>query len=91
MDTPQHDRRPSSISLVLREGLLLTVPGIALGVAGALAITRVAASALFGLSAADPLSYGATAAVQAVVAVAACALPAWRATGADPMIALRAE
>ena len=79
------------LSLVLREGLLLTVPGIALGVAGALAITRVAASALFGVSAADPLSYGATAAVQAAVAVAACALPAWRATRADPMIALRAE
>jgi hypothetical protein len=79
------------MALVLKEGLVLTVPGVILGAAGAFTAARFVSTALVGISPADPLTYGATAALQTVVALAACALPAYRATKADPMIALRQE
>jgi ABC-type antimicrobial peptide transport system permease subunit len=52
---------------------------------------RLLARVLFGISPADPATYGLTALVQAIVALAACAIPAYRATKADPMLALRQE
>lgn len=79
------------VSLVLREGLLLTLAGVILGITGALIVARVLASTLFELSPADPVTFGATALIQGGVALAACALPAYRATKADPMVALRQE
>lgn len=79
------------MSLVLREGLMLAIPGVVLGAGAALIVGRLAASTLFGVGPADPLTFGATAMVQTAVALAACALPAWRATRVDPMIALRQE
>lgn len=77
--------------LVLREGVWLTIPGIALGLAGTAVATRFVSSTLFGVSAADPSVYLASAIIQSLVAVCACLLPALRATRADPMLALRAE
>jgi predicted permease len=77
------------LSLVLREGLTLTIPGVVLGIAAALLGARVASSLLIGVTASDPPSYLVAAVLQTVVALAACALPAVRATRVDPMIALR--
>jgi ABC-type antimicrobial peptide transport system permease subunit len=71
------------LGLVVREGLILTLPGVVMGVAAALAGTRVISTALIGIAPHDPLTY--------VVAAAACAWPAYRATQADPMVALRQE
>lgn len=79
------------MSLVLREGLVLTLPGVVLGVAAALVGARIASSMLSGVSPSDPLTYVATAILQTAVALAACALPAFRATRVDPMVALRQE
>ena len=74
--------------LILREGLVLIAAGFALGAVGAMALRRSLQSQLFQISATDPLALTAAAAVLALVAVAACALPARRATRIDPVIAL---
>jgi predicted permease len=79
------------LQLVLREGLVLTAPGVAIGIVAALIGARFLARTLFGVSPGDPLTFAATAALQCAVALAACALPAYRATKADPMVALRQE
>jgi predicted permease len=77
--------------LVLAEGLWLALPGVTLGIVGAALIGRVLSSALFEVHASDPLTYIASGAVQIAVALAACLVPAIRATRADPALALRAE
>lgn len=79
------------IGVVMHEGLMLAVPGVLLGSLAAFAGARLVARALSGVSPADPLSFTATIAIQLIVAVAASALPAYRATQSDPMLALRAE
>ena len=79
------------IGVVLREGLTLAVPGVLLGSAAALAGARLLSRGLFGVSPADPLSFSVTALIQIVVTIAACALPAYRATRVDPMVALRQD
>lgn len=78
----------SIFELVLREGLLLVVAGFALGAGGAMALRRSLESQLFGVSAFDPLVLGAVVSLLGLVAVAACAVPARRATRIDPIIAL---
>jgi predicted lysophospholipase L1 biosynthesis ABC-type transport system permease subunit len=79
------------MSLVLREGLVLTIPGVVLGSAAALVAARIVSSLLSGVSPSDPLTYVTTAVLQTVVALAACAVPALRATRVDPIVALRQE
>ena len=74
--------------LVLREGLLLIGGGFLLGALGAVGLRKSVERQLFGVGAADPLVIAVVAAVLALVAVAACALPARRATSIDPIIAL---
>jgi predicted permease len=84
--------RPSDVlALVMRRGLLLTLFGVAIGVVGALALTRLAASLLVHVSATDPLVFGAATLFLAAVALAANYLPALRATRIDPNDALRCE
>jgi len=78
----------SIFELVLREGLLLIGGGFALGAAGAALLRRSLESQLFGVSATDPLVLFGVSAMLALVAIAACALPARRATRIDPMVAL---
>jgi putative ABC transport system permease protein len=84
-------RRDQVLSLVLVEGLRLVGAGIGLGTLGALAATRVLESLLFGIEARDVLTYAGVATLLAVVALAACYLPARRATRTDPAVALHAE
>jgi ABC-type antimicrobial peptide transport system permease subunit len=79
------------IGLVLGDGLRLTLVGVLLGVAGAVAATRVLESLLFGVSPLDPLTFVAVIALLAVTATLACALPAWRAARVDPVTALRSD
>ena len=79
------------LTLILRQGLVLTLTGIALGVAGALLLTRVMSGMLFGVEATDPLTFAAIVVLLSVVSVIACYLPARRATRVDPVIALRYE
>ena len=74
--------------LILREGLMLVGVGFVLGAAGAIALRRALQSQLFEISATDPAALTGAAAVLALVAVAACALPARRATRIDPLVAL---
>jgi len=78
----------SIFELVLREGLLLIGGGFALGATGAIALRKSLESQLFGVSATDPVVIVAVSAMLALVAIAACALPARRATRIDPMVAL---
>ena len=80
--------RRQVFGLILREGLVLVAGGFALGIAGALALRTSLQSQLFGITATDPLVLGAMAVVLGLVALAACALPARRATRIDPVIAL---
>jgi putative ABC transport system permease protein len=77
--------------MFLRQGLRLTVIGIAAGIAGSIAVTRVMSAMLFGVSATDPITYAAVSAVLAAIALVAVYLPARRAARVDPVIALRAE
>ena len=79
------------LRLVVGEGLWLAVPGIAIGLACAALAARAIGSVLVGLDLNDPGTYAATAVVQAAAAIAACLLPAYRATTVDPMLALRTE
>jgi predicted permease len=83
--------RGNILGLVVRQGMELTAAGIGVGLMGAAALTRVMASLLFGVSATDFLTFGAVALLLAVVAFAAAAIPARRATTVDPMVALREE
>jgi putative ABC transport system permease protein len=76
---------------VLGEGLRLAVPGVLIGMAGGYVVGRLLSRGLHGVAPADPLSFAATALLQVLVALAACALPAYRATTADPIVALRTD
>jgi len=83
---------PASIlRLVVRQAMAAVLVGIAAGLAGALALTRLLGSLVYGVGAHDPLSFVLTPALLALVAVLACAVPAHRAGSVDPLVALRAE
>ncbi|MFN2563977.1 MAG: ABC transporter permease [Gemmatimonadaceae bacterium] len=79
------------VRLVMGQGLGIAVVGIGLGVLGALGLSRLVASLLFGVSPADPLTFGAVASVISVVALVACVVPTRRATRVDPLAAIRME
>lgn len=70
---------------------MLAAVGVALGSVAAVALTRLVSRLLFGVSALDPVTFGAVALLLAAVSIAAAWAPAWRAAGASPMEALNSE
>jgi putative ABC transport system permease protein len=79
------------VRLVLSDGLRLTLAGVAIGVAGALATSRLLAGLLVGIGSNDPITFAAIVLLLVLVALAACWVPARRAAAVDPLTALRAE
>jgi macrolide transport system ATP-binding/permease protein len=77
------------LRLVMSRGLALTAGGVALGAAVALGLTRLLGNLLYKVSPRDPLAFGSACVVMTIVSLAACFLPAWRATRIDPAQALR--
>jgi ABC-type antimicrobial peptide transport system permease subunit len=77
------------IAMVVGQGMSWVVAGMALGTLAAFAVTRLVASMLFGVNAADPLTFVLAGLFLATVAVVATWVPAFRATRVDPMLALR--
>jgi len=83
--------RSNVLKLVVAEGFKLALIGVAIGTAGALALTRLLSSLLYGVKHSDPLTFVAVAFILASVALAACYIPARQATKVDPIVALRYE
>jgi len=84
-------RRGNLLGDVLREGMSLTLVGALIGVGGAFLLTRLMASLLYGVTAHDPLTFAVVVVLLACVSLAACYIPAHRATRVDPLVALRHE
>ncbi len=84
-------QRRDILHLVLGQGAKMAMVGAAIGIAASLALTRLMATQLFGVSAHDPLTYASVAALLMLVAIAACYLPVRRAVRVDPMTSLRRE
>jgi predicted permease len=79
------------LRLVLRNGMGLTLVGVACGIAASLALTRLLAGLLFDIGATDPLAFGAAAFLLVLTALLACYVPARKASRLDPIIVLRSE
>jgi putative ABC transport system permease protein len=84
-------QRRDVYQLIIGQGMKLTLAGVLIGLGGALALTQLIKTLLFGVGAKDPLTFGAIAVFMIVMALVACWIPARRATKVDPMVALRVE
>ncbi|HJX92933.1 MAG TPA: FtsX-like permease family protein, partial [Pyrinomonadaceae bacterium] len=86
--------RGRMLTMILRQGMTLTLIGVALGLGGAYVLTKYLeslTSMLFGIQPRDPITFAASAVLLTIVALVACFVPARRATKVDPMVALRYE
>jgi ABC-type antimicrobial peptide transport system permease subunit len=84
-------RNEHVMALVVREGVRVVLVGVVVGVAASLALGTVVASMLYDTSPHDPVVLAVVAAVLTIVGVAASAVPAWRASRTDPVVALRSD
>lgn len=84
-------RQETVLGMVLLEGMALALAGLALGIAGALAVSRLLSGLLYGVGPTDPVTYGAVSLTLLAAAAVACWIPAQRATTVDPMVALRSQ
>jgi putative ABC transport system permease protein len=84
-------QRRTLVAMVIRHGMVLAAAGLAVGLPTAWLLSRVLSSLLFEISPRDPITFAIVAAVLSVVALAACAIPAWRVTRVDPVTVLRME
>jgi putative ABC transport system permease protein len=84
-------QRSNILAMTIREGMQLTFAGAAIGLVGALLLTRLMAGLLYGVTARDPLTFVSVIAVMSLVSLAASYIPARRATRVDPLVALRYE
>ncbi|HWF47276.1 MAG TPA: FtsX-like permease family protein, partial [Bryobacteraceae bacterium] len=84
-------QQSSVLKEIISDGAGIGVVGVALGCAGALALTRLLSSLLFATSSTDPLTFALVTAILILVAIAASFVPALRATRIDPVVALRYE
>ena len=75
--------------MIIREGLTLSLTGVAIGLVGAWWLGRAGSSLLFGVTASDPLTFATVSLLLTAVAIAACYFPARRAMRVDPIVALR--
>jgi putative ABC transport system permease protein len=83
--------RGGLLALILREGLLVGLAGLSVGVVCSVALARVLAALVFGVSVRDPATYAGVSAVLLLMASVACLIPAIRASRVDPMVALRLD
>ena len=79
------------LRLVVRQGMIMALGGVAIGILASLALTRLMESLLYGVSVTDPLTFTVIALLLTSVALLACLVPARRAAKVDPLVALRAE
>jgi putative ABC transport system permease protein len=79
------------VAMVVGQGAILIAAGLVVGTAGALLLTRLLSGMLYGVGTHDPLTFAAVPLVLAAVAFLATLVPAWKAAGVDPVIALREE
>ena len=84
-------QRGDVFRLIVGQGIVLTMVGVAIGLGAAFGLTRLMSSLLFGVGATDPWTFGGAALLLIGVAAAACYLPARRAMNVDPVVALRCE
>jgi putative ABC transport system permease protein len=84
-------RKRDVLTLVVGQGFKLTLIGVAIGVAGALALTRLLSTLLYDVQPTDPATFVLVSLLLVLVALLACYVPARRATRVDPMVALRYE
>lgn len=84
-------QRRDIFSLVLKQGIILALIGVGIGLAGAIGLSKVLASVLYGISATDPITFISVAVIIVAVALIACFFPARKATKVDPLTAMRYE
>jgi len=84
-------QRPTLLAMVIRQGMIAAAAGLAIGLPSAWLASRLLSSLLFGISPRDPMTFAGVAALLGVVALVACALPAWRVMRVDPLKLLRVE